>query len=114
MLIDEFIEVDISSRKTKKERKIEMLTNKLQKGDILIVAELSRIGRNMLETLNIINELSEKGIQLVFVRQPELSTVGPHGKLILAIYSYFAEAEREYFSIRTKQGWLQQKRKENC
>lgn len=36
MLIDEFIEVEISSQKTKKERKIEMLTSKLQKGDILI------------------------------------------------------------------------------
>lgn len=104
MLIDEFIEVEISSQKTKKERKIEMLTSKLQKGDILIAAELSRIGRNMLETLNIINELSEKGIRLVFVRQPELSTLGPHGKLLLAIYSYFAESEREFISIRTKQG----------
>lgn len=58
----------------------------------------------MLETLNIINELSEKGIRIVFVRQPELSTFGPHGKLLLAINSYFAEAEREYISVRTKQG----------
>lgn len=111
MLIDEFIEVEISSQKTKKERKIEILLNKLEKGDILIVAELSRIGRNMLETLNIINELSEKGIRIVFVRQPELSTLGPHGKLLLSIYSYFAEAEREYISIRTKQGLAAAKEK---
>ena len=34
----------------------------------------------------------------------ELSTTGPHTKLLLAIYSYFAESEREYISIRTKQG----------
>lgn len=104
MLIDEFIEVEISSQKTKKERKIEMLTSKLHKGDILIATELSRIGRNMPETLNIMNELSEKGIRLIFVCQPELSTLGPHGKLLLAIYSYFAESEREFISIRTKQG----------
>lgn len=38
------------------------------------------------------------------MRQPELSTTGPHTKLLLAIYSYFAEAERGYISIRTKQG----------
>lgn len=69
-----------------------------------MVAELSRLGRNMLETLNIINELSENGISMVFVRQPELSTLGPHTKLLLAIYSYFAESEREYISMRTKQG----------
>jgi len=58
----------------------------------------------MLETLNIINTLSDNGIKIVFVRQPELSTNSSHAKLLLAIYSYFAESEREYISIRTKQG----------
>lgn len=33
-----------------------------------------------------------------------MSTTGQHAKLLLAIYSYFAEAEREYISLRTKQG----------
>ena len=73
-LIDEFIEVTVSSKKSTKIRKIDELTEKLKKGDVLLVAELSRLGRNMLETLNIINTLSEKGIKIVFVRQPELST----------------------------------------
>lgn len=103
-LINEFIEVAVSSKKSTKIRKIDELTEKLKKGDVLLVAELSRLGRNMLETLNIINTLSEKGIKIVFVRQPELSTNSTHAKLLLAIYSYFAESEREYISIRTKQG----------
>lgn len=34
----------------------------------------------------------------------ELSTTGSHGKLLLAIYSYFAEAERNFISMRIKQG----------
>jgi len=104
LLINEFIHVEVSSRKSTKERRIDELRSKLQNGDILLVAELSRLGRNMLETLNIINELGENGISIIFIRQPELSTTGPHTKLLLAIYSYFAEAEREYISIRTKQG----------
>jgi len=102
--IDEYIEVAISSRKSKVERKIDELSGKLKNGDMLLVAELSRLGRNMFETLDIINALGEKGIKIVFVRQPELSTNGAHGKLLLAIYSYFAEAEREYISMRTRQG----------
>ena len=104
MLIDEFIQVEISSRKNAKERRIDELMAKLNAGDTLIVAELSRLGRNMLETLNIINQLGETGVKIIFVRQPELSTTGSHAKLLLAIYSYFAEAEREYISLRTKQG----------
>ena len=58
----------------------------------------------MFEVLNIINQLSENGVRIVFVRQPELSTAGPHSKLLLAIYSYFAEAEHDFISVRTQQG----------
>lgn len=60
----------------------------------------------MIETLNIINTLLERGVEIIFIRQPELSTFrnSHHVKLLLAIYSYFAESEREFISIRTKQG----------
>ena len=102
MQIDDFIQVEISSRRNTRERRIDELMNRLGEKDVLLVAELSRLGRNMFEVINLINQLSECGVKLVFVRQPELSTAGPHGKLLLAIYSYFAEAEREFISVRTK------------
>ena len=104
LMIEEFIEVEISSRKSRKERRIDELLSRLNKNDLLLVAELSRLGRNMMEVLNIITELSERDVEIVFVRQPELSTTGPHGKLLLAIYSYFAETERDFISVTTKQG----------
>jgi DNA invertase Pin-like site-specific DNA recombinase len=104
LIIDEFIEIEISSRKNQHERRINELIDKLNDGDILLVAELSRLGRNMLETLNIINDLTQKGVKITFIRQPELSTTGTHTQLLLAIYSYFAESEREFISMRTKQG----------
>ena len=103
--MDEFIEVEESSRKSEKQRKIHELKAKLSKDDTLIVAELSRLGRNMLDVMNLIQELSDNGINLIFIRQPELSTFNnAHSKLLLAIYSYFAESEREFISMRTKQG----------
>jgi DNA invertase Pin-like site-specific DNA recombinase len=103
-VIDDFVSIEVSSRKSTHERRIDELLDRLQQGDMLLAAELSRLGRNMLEVLNIINELSEQGVKLIFVRQPELSTTGQHGKLLLAIYSYFAETERDFISVRTKQG----------
>ena len=102
--IAEFISVEMSSRKSTRERRIDELLSRLKAGDVLLVAELSRLGRNMLEVIHIITQLSDNGVKLLFVRQPELSTAGPHGKLLLAIYSYFAETEREFISMRTKQG----------
>lgn len=104
LVIDEFIEVEVSSRQNVSERRIDELQSKLKDGDILLVAELSRLGREMLQVLNIINDLSAKGVKITFVRQPELSTTGSYGKLLLAIYSYFAEAEREFISMRVRQG----------
>lgn len=104
LLINEFISVEVSSQKNPKQRRIDELRSKLQSGDMLLVAELSRLGRNMLETLNIISELIQNKVSLVFVRQLELSTTGPQTNLLLAIYSYFAETERDFISIRTKQG----------
>lgn len=102
--IDQFIGGEVSATKSLKERKVDLLLEILNPDDMLLVAELSRLGRNMLETLNIITQLSEKRIKIIFVRQPELSTNSSHSKLLLAIYSYFAEAEREYIVMRTKQG----------
>ena len=103
--IDNFVEVEESSRKTEQKRKITEVKERLKKDDTLIVAELSRLGRNMLETMNLIQELNDTGVKLIFIRQPELSTFNTaHSKLLLAIYSYFAESEREFISLRTKQG----------
>jgi DNA invertase Pin-like site-specific DNA recombinase len=103
-LIQEFVRVEISATKSLRERRLDELLVRLTEGDTLLVAELSRLGRNMLETLNLVHALIEKGVTLIFVSQPELSTDGPHGQLLLAIYGHFAQTEREYISLRTKQG----------
>jgi len=82
----------MSSRKSTRERRIDELLNELTAGDTLLVAELSRLGRNMFEVIQIINRLGEQKVEIIFVRQPELSTAGSQRKLLPAIYSYFAEA----------------------
>ena len=104
MRIDRFIRVGVSTSKSLRERRIEALFNALSDGDTVIVTELSRLGRNMFQTLDLINKMSEMGMKPVFVRQPALSTTGSHAKLLLAFYSYFAKAERDFIAMRTKQG----------
>lgn len=103
--IDEFIEVQESSAKSPKQRKIDELKERLQKNDILIVYELSRLGRSMFETINLVLELSEKGVQFIFLKQPELSSFkNAHSKLLLTFYAYIAEVEKDFISQRTKAG----------
>ena len=104
--LDKIVEVEISTRKTEKKRKIPEL-RKLKKDDLLITCELSRLGRSMFEVIKLIDELNKKGVKIVFLRQRELSNFNEGGaisKLLVAIYSYFAETEREFISLRTKAG----------
>lgn len=104
--IDEFIEIEISSKGDAKKRKIDEIFKKLKLNDTLICTELSRLGRNMLEILNLIERFNKAQIKLIFVNQPELSTNQNNAlaSLLLAIYGYFAQTEREIISERTKQG----------
>ncbi|BEG58317.1 Site-specific recombinase, resolvase family [Helicobacter heilmannii] len=103
--IDEKIAIEISATKTQAKRRIEELKAKLQKGGLLIATEISRLGRTMHEIINLLLELDKRGIKFVFIRQPELSNCNSAtSKLLLAIYAYLAEAERELISERTKAG----------
>ena len=60
--ISDFIKIEISSRKDTKARRIDELLSRLNRDDILLVAELSRLGRNMFEVINLINQLSDNGV----------------------------------------------------
>lgn len=62
--IDGFVQIEISSKKEAKKRKIEDLFLKLKKDDTLICTELSRLGRNMLEILNLIERFNKAQVKL--------------------------------------------------
>ena len=103
--IDQFVEIEVSSRKEQKDRLIDELFEVLESGETLITTELSRLGRNMLEILNLVERFNTADIKVIFVNQPELSTTNNAlSKLLYSIYGYFAETEREIISERTKQG----------
>ena len=105
LIINEFIEAQESSARSPKQRKINELKEKLKKDDILIVYELSRLGRSMFETINLVLDMSEKGVQFIFLKQPELSSFkNAHSKLLLTFYAYIAEVEKDFISQRTKAG----------
>jgi DNA invertase Pin-like site-specific DNA recombinase len=102
--VDEFISIEISSRRTAKERRIEELMEKLCAGDTLIVSELSRIGRSIAEVIGLVNALVERKIRLVAIKQ-NLDIKDNHDmatKVIVTIFSLLAELERDLISSRTK------------
>ncbi len=111
IIIEEFITVEVSSRKTQEKRKISELKDGLQKGDTIIVTELSRLARSMIEILNLIEYFKQNNITIIFTKQPELSTTKDNAlqSLLFSIYGYFAETERELLSQRVKGGMARAK-----
>jgi len=104
--LSEMIEVEPYSKKVAKQKRIDFLLHRLVKGDTLIVSELTHLGRNTLEVLNLIGALQKEGVVIIFVLQPELNTTkdNPFLKELNRVYGYFAETERAFISKRTKQG----------
>lgn len=84
-------------------REIYSLVEQLQKGDTLLVAELSRLGRGLYDLISIIEELNKKDVRVFFVREMlELHKDNPAGNLQLQILGAFAEYERKLIQQRTK------------
>ena len=110
--IDRFMEMKISTTKTRSQRGIDDLIENFIPGDTLIVTELSRFGRSTFETINIIRELFEKRINLIFIDQSFLNT--DYSKLdkdpvekavksmMFSMFSIIGEMEREYTRQRIK------------
>jgi len=102
--IDDFVQIEMSSRKDASERLIDYLFDKLEAGDCVVVSELSRIGRSTVEVLGIINRLVTKKVKLIAIKQN--LTVSGNGdmttKVMVTMFSLFAELERDLISERTK------------
>ena len=65
--IDEFMELGISSRRSAKERQIDLLLAKLGSGDTLIVSELSRMGRSVGEIITTVDRLVKEQVQFIAI-----------------------------------------------
>ena len=101
--IDEFIEITISSRKTSKQRRIEELTEKLRESDCLVVTELSRLGRSTAEVIGLMNELLNRTIRVIVIKQNlDVKKHDMASKVMVTLFSLFSELERDLVSLRTK------------
>ena len=110
--IDEFIEITISSRQNSRKRRIEELKEKLKTGDTLIVTELSRLGRSTGEVIVLINELISYGITIIILKQNLHLGGSIHdmtSKVMVTLLALFAEIERDFISIRTKEALASKK-----
>jgi DNA invertase Pin-like site-specific DNA recombinase len=103
--VDDFIQITVSSRKDRRQRRIDELVELLESGDTLIVTELSRLGRSTGEVITLINQLLSRQIRTIVIKQ-NLDLRHSHdmtSKVMVTLFSLFAELERDLISLRTRE-----------
>jgi DNA invertase Pin-like site-specific DNA recombinase len=103
--IDDFMELRVSSRRSPKERQLDVLLTRLEPGDTLIVSELSRMGRSVGEIITLVDTLVKQHIQVVAIKEG-IRLEGRQdlqSRVMVTLFGLFAEIERDLISLRTKE-----------
>ena len=100
----EFIEEQVSGGKSWKERKIKSIIDTLGKNDRIIVPELSRLGRSMLEIMEILAIAKEKEIAIYDIKNGWSLNGSIQSKVMAMVFSIASEIERDLIRKRTSEG----------
>ncbi len=101
--IDTWVEEKISSSKKLKERQLGRLLNKLKGGDILITTEISRLGRSLLEVMNILQMCLEKECQIWTLKENFRLGADIQSKVLAFAFGLSAELSKSLLQERVKE-----------
>ena len=100
----------MSGSVSSKERKLSGLLNRMQKGDTLIVTEISRLSRTMLEIMTILNSCIKKNVVLYSTKEGYVFQNDINSKVLGFAFGLMAEIERNLISMRTKEALARRKK----
>lgn len=109
LVVDKWIEETISGSKNLQDRKLGKLLKKMRKNDILICSELSRLGRNLLMIMGILNECMNRDIQVWTIKDNYRLGSDINSKVLAFAFGLSAEIERNLISQRTKEALARKK-----
>jgi DNA invertase Pin-like site-specific DNA recombinase len=108
--IDHWVQEKASGTLHLDKRTLGMLLKKMKRNDVLICTELSRLGRNMMMVMSILNTCSQKGIRLYSIKDNFQLSDDLNSKIIAFAFSLAAEIERNLISQRTKEALAAKKK----
>ena len=100
----EFINETISGTVKIENRKLGELLKKVKENDTIIVTELSRLGRSIVMILNVLQDLLEKKVKVIAIKENYELGDNITSKVLAFAFGLSAEIERQLISERTKQG----------
>ena len=108
--IDRWIEETVSGTVAIEKRKLGGLLKRLKTGDILIAAEISRLGRNLLQIMSILHHCMNIGCQVWTIKDNYRLGTDIQSKVLAFAFGLSAEIERNLISQRTKEALLRLKK----
>jgi DNA invertase Pin-like site-specific DNA recombinase len=105
-----WVEETVSGKVSWKKRQIAQVLDQLQTDDVLIVSELSRLGRSMLEIMEILALATEKGVKIYAVKGNWQLDGTLQSKVVAMAFAIAAEIERDLISQRTREALAARKR----
>lgn len=107
--ISKWVEETISSRKELAARSFGKLLAKLNTDDILIVSEISRMGRNLMQIMSILNQCMERQVRVYAIKEGYELGDNINSKVLAFAFSLSAEIERTLISQRIKEALARKK-----
>lgn len=107
--VNTWLEETVSSTKKLEKRKLNSLIKSLKKNDVLIVSELSRLGRSLMEIMTILNSLMEKNVRVFAIKEGYELGNNINSKVLAFAFGLSAEIERQLISQRTKEALARKK-----
>lgn len=101
--IDKWVKETISGAKDFEDRKLGMLLKNLKSNDILITAEMSRLGRSMLQIMTILHRCMKKNIEVWTIKDRFRLGKDIQSQVLAFAFGLSAEIERQLISQRTKE-----------
>lgn len=80
------------------------LLDKLERGDILIVTKMDRLGRNMIDVSSTVHKLEEMGVRVHCLALGGVDLASPAGKMTMNVINAVAQFERDLLIERTNAG----------
>ena len=102
--IDVWVEETVSGTRSAKDRKLCVLLKRIKKGDTLIVSEISRLGRRLMEVMSILNACMLKNVILLTVKEKYELGNNIQSQILAFAFSLSAQIERDLISQRTREG----------
>jgi DNA invertase Pin-like site-specific DNA recombinase len=101
--IDRWIEETVSGTKKVNLRKIGEFLPKMEKGDVLIITEISRLGRNLMEVMSILHDCMQNESMVYSIKENYELGNNINSKVLAFAFGLSAEIERNLISQRTKE-----------